>query len=63
VCTVSYQARLGPLTKPVDIYCEWIDNAEKINQKQKSLGLQDRQLKKEEIDSEYSDDEDDVSAL
>jgi transcription elongation factor Elf1 len=39
VCSVGYQMRLGPLTKPVDIYCEWIDNADKLNQKQKSLGL------------------------
>ncbi len=53
--------RLGPLTKPVDIYCEWIDNADKLNQKQKSLGLQEVQLKHEHVDA--SEDEDDVSAL
>jgi len=46
----------------VDIYCEWIDNAEKLNQKQKSLGLQDVQPKHEASD-ESEDDEDDVSAL
>ena len=58
---MQYSTRLGPLTKPVDIYCEWIDNADKLNQKSKSLGLQDNKVKKERI--EYSDSEDDVSAL
>jgi len=58
---VQYSTRLGPLTKPVDIYCEWIDNADKLNQKSKSLGLHDNKIKKERI--EYSDSEDDVSAL
>jgi len=58
---VQYSTRLGPLTKPVDIYCEWIDNADKLNQKSKSLGLHDNKVKKERI--EYSDSEDDVSAL
>ena len=58
---MHYSTRLGPLTKPVDIYCEWIDNADKLNQKSKSLGLHDNKIKKERI--EYSDSEDDVSAL
>ena len=58
---MQYSTRLGPLTKPVDIYCEWIDNADKLNQKSKSLGLHDNKIKKERI--EYSDSEDDVSAL
>lgn len=46
----------------MDIYCEWIDNAEKLNQKQKSLGLQDAQPKREYSDAS-EEDEDDVSAL
>ena len=40
VCTVKYQMRLGPLTKEVDIFCCWIDNAEQLNHgKQKTFGL------------------------
>lgn len=31
ICSVSYQKRLGSLTKEVDIYCEWIDCAEELN--------------------------------
>ena len=61
VCYVTYQTRLGPLTKPVDIYCEWIDNADKLNQKHKSLGLHEAKLKEEQVDD--SEDEDDISAL
>jgi transcription elongation factor Elf1 len=40
VCAVKYQMRLGPLTKEVDIFCNWIDNAEQLNSgKQKNFGL------------------------
>ena len=31
ICTVSYEKRMGPLTKEVDIYCDWIDESEQLN--------------------------------
>ena len=41
VCNVSYQKRLTPLDKEVDVYCAWIDSAEQINNtnKKQTLGL------------------------
>ena len=41
VCNVSYQKRLTPLDKEVDVYCAWIDSAEQINNtnKTQTLGL------------------------
>lgn len=63
VCGVNYIKRLNPLTKPVDIYCEWIDKADEVNQKRKSLGLQDANPNRKFSDASEDDDEDDVSAL
>ena len=65
MCTVSYSTKLGPLTKPVDIYCEWIDAAEKVNQNPKGLGLLESSIKNEDQSDEApieadSDDEDNV---
>ena len=54
VCAVRFQMRMSPLTKEVDVYCEWIDSAEQLNAgKQKGFGLVEG----------ASDSEDDVRAL
>lgn len=58
VCTVKYETKLGPLTKPVDIYCEWIDEAEKVNQKPKGLGLHESHAKHEDQSEEAAAEED-----
>ena len=39
VCGVSFQKRLTPLDKEVDVYCAWIDNADQINSKNKKQTL------------------------
>ena len=53
VCTVEFKAKLGPLTKEVDIYCEWIDLAEQLNSKKhKSFGLVDEDGSQDELDSD-----------
>ena len=31
ICLVKFRKRLSALTKEVDIYCEWIDQAEAVN--------------------------------
>ena len=36
VCSVSYQKRLGPLDKQVDIFCAWIDEADEANRKREN---------------------------
>ena len=41
ICRVDYERRLGRLTKEVDVYCAWIDEAEKLNEQQR-LGLADQ---------------------
>ena len=36
ICGYSYQKRLGPLDKQVDIYCAMIDDAEAVNSKKRN---------------------------
>ena len=31
ICQVTFQARLFDATKQVDVYCEWIDACQKVN--------------------------------
>mmetsp|Transcript_15095 Transcript_15095/g.29767 ORF Transcript_15095/g.29767 Transcript_15095/m.29767 type:complete len:107 (-) Transcript_15095:197-517(-) len=31
VCGTSWETKITALTEPVDIYCEWIDECEKLN--------------------------------
>ena len=31
ICTTNYQMTINKLTKEVDVYCAWIDEAEKRN--------------------------------
>mmetsp|Transcript_5512 Transcript_5512/g.3880 ORF Transcript_5512/g.3880 Transcript_5512/m.3880 type:complete len:93 (-) Transcript_5512:181-459(-) len=31
ICDTRYQARINYLSAPVDVYCEWIDECEKLN--------------------------------
>ena len=33
VCNLSFQKKIGPLDKEVDVYCAWIDTANDVNQK------------------------------
>jgi transcription elongation factor Elf1 len=33
ICHAGYETKLTPLTEPIDIYCEWIDECERVNQK------------------------------
>ena len=43
VCAVHYQTNINKLTKEVDVFCEWIDEAEKLSKQKKSgkgLGFQ-----------------------
>lgn len=40
ICRVEHERRLGRLTKEVDVYCAWIDEAERLNEQQR-LGLVD----------------------
>jgi len=31
VCDESFEANINPLSQPVDIYCQWLDECEKEN--------------------------------
>jgi transcription elongation factor Elf1 len=31
VCTANYETKLTPLTEPIDVYSEWIDECERQN--------------------------------
>jgi|UniRef100_U5FUJ7 transcription elongation factor Elf1 len=33
ICHAGYETKLTPLTEPIDIYSEWIDECERVNQK------------------------------
>lgn len=37
ICTTSYQHAIGVLTKEVDVYCAWIDEAESRNKNMRGL--------------------------
>ena len=55
ICTTSFQKQLTRLTKPVDVYCEWIDECkEQERQKKANLGL----VKKDKLAEEIEEDAD-----
>lgn len=31
ICTTSFKTKANRLTEPVDVYCEWLDESEKVN--------------------------------
>lgn len=39
MCRTSYERKITKLTKEVDIFCAWIDESEKLNDRSKGTGL------------------------
>ena len=33
ICSANYETRITPLTEPIDMYCEWMDECQRVNTK------------------------------
>ena len=58
LCTSNYQTTIHHLTEPIDVYCEWIDQSEKL---QKTMDNKEKKLATEDIDDDDEEDDSDVS--
>jgi transcription elongation factor Elf1 len=43
ICTVTHQSRTGDLSRPVDVFCEWVDECQKINDDANKLVLEEEE--------------------
>eukprot|EP00345_Euplotes_harpa_P014020 CAMPEP_0168343528 /NCGR_PEP_ID=MMETSP0213-20121227/16158_1 /TAXON_ID=151035 /ORGANISM="Euplotes harpa, Strain FSP1.4" /LENGTH=129 /DNA_ID=CAMNT_0008350863 /DNA_START=8 /DNA_END=397 /DNA_ORIENTATION=+ len=75
VCLAKFQTEIHHLTQPIDVYCEWIDECEKLNkkgpeetkeeeeykpkQKEEEVRLSSEGEEVENKQREYDDEEDD----
>ena len=60
ICAVNYQTPINRLTKEVDVYCQWIDEAESLSKKKKSgsgLGLQNTNNGDDDDDEDVDEDD------
>ena len=58
ICGQNFQTRIHSLSKPVDVYSDWIDACEDLEEEAQTHGL-DNETKQEEDDYLDEDDEDD----
>ena len=60
VCTANYQTTVHHLTEPIDVYWEWIDEAERVNTIEEQKLLKGESfINKDDSDASESDQEDD----
>eukprot|EP00954_Amorphochlora_amoebiformis_P019534 1333322-Amorphochlora_amoeboformis.AAC.1 len=61
ICAAHYQMQTNALTKPIDVYCEWIDKTEEENAKadEYDLGAEEVPTAEKKMKEQIKDNDDD----